>query len=739
MKYFLWVISCATCGLIISGCSSTSTSITDLSFLPQPCKIVLQENHTQRSPYSGECKDGLAHGKGKVVIEKTAPKTGKKFLITYEGTFNNGYLTGTGKETEEHGLYWYEGTFNKWKRWSGTTYIAQTDRDVASTTYLWEGVATSSPIDITKDQFYYTDTNKTNTNSPTGHFSAFSGNGSTTNVSNNNGNSTRESGSFIGGLLSAPIRGIKGALKEREPEISQVWNNAPQIGVGLALQNYQERLAQRDSERKTAATNAAAQSAQITQSAQRPAQSPSNPAISATATPYNEIGALFQASFSNFPEKNIRVWFEWGTNSPPTTRTSARSIVGNGTIETGMGGLKPSIVYYLRAAAEYNGQTIYSPVVSFTTAGVAGAQYAIGQSAPVSPSSTPTYAAPIQTKPQATVQQAQSGGPVSPSLDSVSSATATNKQLTYADVLTPQEMALDDSLPHIFKATTQFSPAQIAEIKRDGRWGAWVIQNKNDVARANGSDRSSAQSSFGTNQNTPIVASTYQNGLTATEVIWKNSLPRDIRQRMDQFSPDMISRMKANGHWDIFVQGVNNDVAAQREAKREEAAAWGQFAFDVITLPVGELKVASLALTKGPVIVKEAIQTGKRIIEIATETKKGLITRRELDAVNGDGINKQKLPEQKHHYATNKNNKYTPAMEEIASKYGLKLDDIWNEELLPHQGRHPNAYHEFVLDGMRRAHVEAGGDKLLFLRLFDQYVKEPIRRNPELLRKSGWQ
>jgi len=36
--------------------------------------------------------------------------------------------------------------------------------------------------------------------------------------------------------------------------------------------------------------------------------------------------------------------------------------------------------------------------------------------------------------------------------------------------------------------------------------------------------------------------------------------------------------------------------------------------------------------------------------------------------------------------------------EYIVSRYGLKLDDIWNKEYLPYLGSHPNEYHVlFVL------------------------------------------
>ncbi|MEW6173811.1 MAG: RHS repeat-associated core domain-containing protein [Bacillota bacterium] len=99
---------------------------------------------------------------------------------------------------------------------------------------------------------------------------------------------------------------------------------------------------------------------------------------------------------------------------------------------------------------------------------------------------------------------------------------------------------------------------------------------------------------------------------------------------------------------------------------------------------------------------------------------------------------KSKLPRQVHHYATNKHKVFTPQLERIAKKYGLNLDEEWNKELLPHLGRHPNQYHEFVLEGMRRADREARGDKAKFLKLYKKYVREPIQQNPELLRKSGW-
>lgn len=97
-----------------------------------------------------------------------------------------------------------------------------------------------------------------------------------------------------------------------------------------------------------------------------------------------------------------------------------------------------------------------------------------------------------------------------------------------------------------------------------------------------------------------------------------------------------------------------------------------------------------------------------------------------------------KLPRQLHHFASNKSKIWTEGYKKIAEKYGLDLDGAWNKEVLPHLGRHPNQCHEFVLNGMKRAMKEAGDDAMKFQKLFDKYVKEPVRKNPELLRKSGW-
>ena len=93
------------------------------------------------------------------------------------------------------------------------------------------------------------------------------------------------------------------------------------------------------------------------------------------------------------------------------------------------------------------------------------------------------------------------------------------------------------------------------------------------------------------------------------------------------------------------------------------------------------------------------------------------------------------LPSQLHHYATNKSATYTPAFEKIAAKYGLDLDQPWNTEYLQHLGRHPNEYHDFVLQGMQKADKAAAGNVTRFLKEFETLVKAPVRENTGMLRK----
>ena len=94
-------------------------------------------------------------------------------------------------------------------------------------------------------------------------------------------------------------------------------------------------------------------------------------------------------------------------------------------------------------------------------------------------------------------------------------------------------------------------------------------------------------------------------------------------------------------------------------------------------------------------------------------------------------------PNQVHHFASNKSKKYTSQFESITKKYGLDLDGDWNKQSMPHQGIHPYAYHDYVLDNMQKFDRIANGDKTKFLKLYDQ-MKQKIINNPEMLYKDYW-
>ena len=120
--------------------------------------------------------------------------------------------------------------------------------------------------------------------------------------------------------------------------------------------------------------------------------------------------------------------------------------------------------------------------------------------------------------------------------------------------------------------------------------------------------------------------------------------------------------------------------------------------------------------------------------DIGTTSINGAKNYRSAINFSGNGKNK---PLQNHHYGTNKSKKYTPQIESITKKYKLDLDDTWNKEYLPHQGRHPNAYHDYVLDNLRTFDNLAKGNRVKFLKIFEG-LKSEIPNNPRMLYKDYW-
>ena len=136
--------------------------------------------------------------------------------------------------------------------------------------------------------------------------------------------------------------------------------------------------------------------------------------------------------------------------------------------------------------------------------------------------------------------------------------------------------------------------------------------------------------------------------------------------------------------------------------------------------------------TAGGAMVRAAGKAGDAVDAVADTAKA-------VDYV-GDAVKSasKAKPNQIHHFATNKSKTYTHQFEEIVKKYGLDLDGVWNKEMLPHQGRHPNKYHDFVLENLKNIDDIANGDVNAFLEMFECNVKGIIRDNPEMLYKTFW-
>jgi RHS repeat-associated protein len=183
--------------------------------------------------------------------------------------------------------------------------------------------------------------------------------------------------------------------------------------------------------------------------------------------------------------------------------------------------------------------------------------------------------------------------------------------------------------------------------------------------------------------------------------------------------------------WDIY-QAIR--VIENENSTPEEVEAANQ----VIALTIALEMIEPDELFATPLPIDDFIRLGaKEGIEEGIEKAAKEVV--EEGAKRGGKEALEELPEQIHHFATNKSQKWTDRMVEIAQKYGLDLDDVWNKSPMPHQGRHPNAYHEWVLEQMRLVDEIAQGDKELFLDLFDAQVKQEVLEHPEMLRKRFWE
>ncbi|EAK8229305.1 hypothetical protein E7O39_09510, partial [Campylobacter jejuni] len=90
----------------------------------------------------------------------------------------------------------------------------------------------------------------------------------------------------------------------------------------------------------------------------------------------------------------------------------------------------------------------------------------------------------------------------------------------------------------------------------------------------------------------------------------------------------------------------------------------------------------------------------------------------------GGGSDNKQPPIQTHHIATDKNKKFTKEFRKITKKYNMELDEDWNKVKMPHRGRHPNEYHEYILEKMKKIDKIARGDKDKFIKEFEKLKEE---------------
>lgn len=100
-----------------------------------------------------------------------------------------------------------------------------------------------------------------------------------------------------------------------------------------------------------------------------------------------------------------------------------------------------------------------------------------------------------------------------------------------------------------------------------------------------------------------------------------------------------------------------------------------------------------------------------------------------------------RLPDQGHHMAT-WYGAYGSEFQEVLDEYQLNLNvksTTWNVFTIPHQGRHPKEYHDWVMENFRNAAKSAGvGNTQEFLRLFNRWVVDKVTADPTIVRVDYW-
>ena len=191
--------------------------------------------------------------------------------------------------------------------------------------------------------------------------------------------------------------------------------------------------------------------------------------------------------------------------------------------------------------------------------------------------------------------------------------------------------------------------------------------------------------------------------------------------------PICIKAINEGGLAPTAVNGANEEAVAlflQGKIKFLQIA-------DLVEKALAEVK------NKRDYTVEDIFETDKAARKLVRDAEREMWKNADFEAARNLSQKNSTKPNQIHHYATNKSKTYTHQMEEIAKKYGLDLNGKWNKDLLPHQGRHPNEYHEYVLNSMKQFDEVAQGNVDIFLQLYEK-MKAYIKANPDMLYKAYW-
>ena len=199
---------------------------------------------------------------------------------------------------------------------------------------------------------------------------------------------------------------------------------------------------------------------------------------------------------------------------------------------------------------------------------------------------------------------------------------------------------------------------------------------------------------------------------------------KDYAQMYNSGMRDVFDSQGWNDHW------KSEFGLASQQLSREQIGILGMLNSDWSRKNSVEFALKSSTGSELKFILSEVVSQWTNPMLVASGLSAGVL--------GWQAMANRGLPTQNHHFATNKNKAFTPRMEPIAKEFGLELNGAWNKQKMPHLGRHPNSYHEFVLREMQNAQSGANGSQAEFIRLFELYVKEPVIQNPGLLKKSGW-